>query len=56
MIRNTIINFKPNLIILGHADRVQSETLYEAKINDSNLKISQWFLDPLSKKGPDYEK
>ena len=56
LIRNTIINFKPNLIILGHADRVQSETLYEAKINDSNLKISQWFLDPLSKKGPDYEK
>ncbi len=56
LIKNTIINFKPNLIILGHADRVQSETLFEAKNNDPNLKISQWFLDPLSKKGPDYEK
>ena len=56
LIRNTIINFKPNIIILGHADRVQSETLLEAKNRDQNLKISQWFLDPLSKKGPDYEK
>ena len=56
LIRNTIINFKPNIIVLGHADRVQSETLLEAKNRDPNLKISQWFLDPLSKKGPDYEK
>lgn len=56
LIRNTIINFKPNIIILGHADRVQSETLLEAKNRDPNLKISQWFLDPLSRKGPDYEK
>ena len=56
LIKNTISNFKPNIIILGHADRVQSETLLEAKNRDSNLKISQWFLDPLSKKGPDYEK
>ncbi len=56
LIRNTIVNFKPDLIILGHADRVQPETLIEAKNSDPNLKISQWFLDPLSKYGPDYEK
>ncbi len=56
LVRNTIINFKPDIIILGHADRVQSETLLEAKNRDNNLKITQWFLDPLSKKGPDYEK
>ncbi len=56
LIRNTIINFQPDIIILGHADRVQSETLLDAKNRDRNLKISQWFLDPLSKKGPDYEK
>ena len=56
LIENTILNFKPNLIILGHADRVQAETLLEAKNRDPNLRISQWFLDPLSKKGPDYEK
>ncbi len=56
LIENTILNFKPNLVILGHADRVQAETLLEAKNRDPNLRISQWFLDPLSKKGPDYEK
>ena len=55
-IENTINNFKPDLIILGHADRVSANTLYDAKNKFKNLKITQWFLDPLSKKGPDYEK
>jgi hypothetical protein len=48
-------NFKPDLIILGHADRVSQETLLKIKNYDRNLKISQWFLDPLSKYGPDHE-
>ena len=56
LIKNTIENFKPNLIVLGHADRVKSETLFHAKEKISQLKICQWFLDPLSKKGPDYDK
>ena len=56
MIKNTIENFKPNLIVLGHADRVKPETLYDAKKIFPHLKICQWFLDPLSKKGPDYQK
>ncbi|MFL2902173.1 MAG: glycosyltransferase [Candidatus Pelagibacter sp.] len=56
LIKNTIENFKPNLIVLGHADRVKPETLLNAKQKISQLKICQWFLDPLSKKGPDYEK
>ncbi len=56
LIKNTIENFKPNLIVLGHADRVKSETLYDAKKTVPNLKICQWFLDPLSKQGPDYQK
>ena len=47
-------NFKPNLIILGHADSVKLETLRYLKNKNKNLKISQWFLDPLSKNGPDY--
>ncbi len=55
-VRNTIINFKPDIVILGHADKVKSETLLESKDILKNLKISQWFLDPLSKKGPDYIK
>ncbi len=56
LVEKTIHNFKPNLIILGHADRVKNETLLEAKNKLQDLKICQWFLDPLSKKGPDYKK
>ncbi len=56
LVSNTIENFIPDIIILGHADRVQKEILIEAKNKFSNLKICQWFLDPLTKKGPDYLK
>ena len=52
----TIDNFKPDLLLLGHADRVTNETLDYAKSKYPFLKISQWFLDPLSKRGPDYDK
>ena len=47
-------NFKPDLLVLGHADRVSNETLGMIKENNKNIKISQWFLDPLSKHGPDH--
>ena len=47
-------NFKPDLIILGHADSVELKTLKYLKTEYKNLKISQWFLDPLSRYGPDY--
>ena len=40
---------------MGHADRVKNETLNKMKQMNKNLKISQWFLDPLSKHGPDHE-
>ncbi len=56
MVKNTIENFTPDIVILGHADRVKKEILLEAKQKFPKLIISQWFLDPLSKKGPDYEK
>ena len=49
-------NFKPDIIILGHADNIFRETLELLKNKDKYLKITQWFLDPLSKKGPDYKK
>jgi glycosyltransferase involved in cell wall biosynthesis len=47
-------NFNPDLIILGHADSVNLQTLRSLKIKNDYLKISQWFLDPLSRNGPDY--
>jgi len=52
----TYENFKPNLIILGHADGVNKKTLQILKNKDENLKIAQWFLDPLSVNGPDFQK
>ena len=45
-------NFKPELVVLGHADSVNVETLDFLKAN--NVKIAQWFLDPVGKYGPDY--
>ncbi len=48
-------NFKPDSVILGHADRVNKSTLIKMRELQKNLKISQWFLDPLSKYGPDHK-
>jgi glycosyltransferase involved in cell wall biosynthesis len=53
---NTFENFKPDCIILGHADSVTNETLSYLKNLNQNLKIGQWFLDPLGKNGPDHIK
>lgn len=50
---NTFLNFKPDLIVLGHADSLLKETLIKIK-EFKDVKICQWFLDPLIKKGPDY--
>jgi len=48
-------NFNPDTIIMGHADNVKKETLDYLKNKNKNLKICQWFLDPITKLGPDYE-
>jgi len=53
---NTVYNYKPDLLIFGHADLIKSETLSYLKDNYKNLKIAQWFLDPLIKGGPDFVK
>tara|TARA_Y100000590_G_scaffold246568_1_gene277039 strand:- start:2226 stop:4370 length:2145 start_codon:yes stop_codon:yes gene_type:complete len=53
---NTVYNYKPDLLIFGHADLIKGETLSFLKDNYKNLKIAQWFLDPLIKNGPDYNK
>ena len=55
-LRKTCYNFKPDLIVLGHADLVSSEMLGKLKDEYPLLKIAQWFLDPLNKKGPDFFK
>ena len=50
------INFKADCLILGHADSITNETLDYIKNKNKNLRICQWFLDPLGKNGPDYLK
>jgi hypothetical protein len=53
---NTCYNFKPDMIVLGHADSIFPQTLKDLKKNYPKLRIAQWFLDPLNKKGPDFNK
>ena len=50
------LNFRPDIIVLGHADLVDVNILASIKQVHPNIKIAQWFLDPLNKDGPDYEK
>ena len=40
-----ISNYVPDLIVLGHADLIKSETLKFIKKNYPQIKIVQWFLD-----------
>jgi glycosyltransferase involved in cell wall biosynthesis len=44
---NTISNYVPDLIILGHADMIDLATLKFIKKNYPEIKISQWFLDKM---------
>ena len=48
-------NFNPDLIVMGHADNISTDTLDYLKNKKKNLRIGQWFLDPISKYGPDYK-
>ena len=55
-LKKTCYNYKPDLIILGHADLISSDQINELKSDYPNVRIGQWFLDPLNKNGPDYER
>ena len=55
-LRKTCYNYKPDLIILGHADLISAEQILELRKDYPNTRFSQWFLDPLNKEGPDYER
>tara|TARA_A100001015_G_scaffold223370_1_gene251579 strand:- start:3522 stop:5651 length:2130 start_codon:yes stop_codon:yes gene_type:complete len=52
----TCNHFRPDIIVLGHADMISKDILYNLKRDYSDLKIAQWFLDPLNKNGPDFLK
>ena len=55
-LKKTCYNYKPDLLVLGHADLISTDMLGELKDEYPYLKIAQWFLDPLNKNGPDYLK
>jgi glycosyltransferase involved in cell wall biosynthesis len=44
-ILEVISNYVPDIIILGHADLIKTETLKYIKKNYPNIKMAQWFLD-----------
>ena len=46
----TIGNYIPDLIILGHADLVNLSTLRFIKKNYPSIKIAQWFLDKMNER------
>ena len=55
-LKRTCYNYKPDLIILGHADLISSDQINELRDDYPNTRFGQWFLDPLNPKGPDYER
>ena len=55
-LKKTCYNYKPDLVITGHADLISREQIQELKEENPNTKFAQWFLDPLNRKGPDYER
>ena len=52
----TCSNYKPDIIVLGHADLIARNSLEELKYKYPYIKLAQWFLDPLNKNGPDFYK
>ena len=55
-LRKTCYNFRPDIMVLGHADLVSNDLLGQLKDEYPLLKVAQWFLDPLNIKGPDFSK
>jgi glycosyltransferase involved in cell wall biosynthesis len=55
-LKKTVYNYKPDLLVMGHSDLINAQQLGELKDDYPDIKIAQWFLDPLIKNGPDYEK
>ena len=55
-LKKTCYNYKPDLVVIGHADLISKQQIQELKEDNPNTKFCQWFLDPLNKKGPDFER
>ncbi len=53
LLLETVDNYKPDAMILGHVNNLNNKTLEIVKKKYKHLKIGQWFEDNLSIKGPD---
>ena len=53
LLLETIDNYKPDALILGHVNNINIKTFEKIKKLNKNLKIAQWFEDNLSINGPD---
>ena len=51
-----IENFRPNLILFGHVDRLDYENFLYLRERYNSIRTAQWFLDPVNIEGPDFEK
>tara|TARA_Y100000591_G_scaffold323972_1_gene342644 strand:+ start:2597 stop:3637 length:1041 start_codon:yes stop_codon:yes gene_type:complete len=51
-----IENFKPDLILFGHVDRLDYENFLNLREKYKSIRTAQWFLDPVNVYGPDFEK
>jgi len=49
----TVRNYSPDLIVLGHSDNLKKESLKKIKNFKKDIKIVQWFEDNLHESGPD---
>lgn len=46
---DTIMNIKPDLLLLGHSELVYSSTLKKIKESFPHIKIAMWWVDPFDK-------
>ncbi len=53
LLYETVKNYSPNIILLGHSDNIDNKTLEKIKSFKSDIKIAQWFEDNLHNSGPD---
>jgi hypothetical protein len=51
----SVLNLNPDLIVIGHCSRINYNTFEKIKNINKNIKIIQWFVDSLTKLGPDYK-
>tara|TARA_B100000886_G_scaffold336532_1_gene295503 strand:+ start:637 stop:2769 length:2133 start_codon:yes stop_codon:yes gene_type:complete len=55
-LKKTCYNYKPDIVVIGHADLISRQQIQELKQDNPNTKFCQWFLDPLNKNGPDFNR